>query len=172
MKLSLKGFVKTYVEPEILLIMSSEFWQKTKWLINAAVRYVRCRTPCIRVFLSSDDAYSFIILQVLDSFVKRWNLDVEVIVIPFRKEKTEAYRNYEKWAIKDAISFSALYNIKPPFKKKINADTEQYHERINCLMMRAWENTRSYVDVLHVLKLVWDETVHEVKMEGHAHLSF
>lgn len=69
----------------------------------------------IVVFIAADDPYSFVLLQVLPEFIKRFNLEITLITI--EEYQSDMFPDLDKWrnnALLDAQRLAELYQLKPP----------------------------------------------------------
>ena len=116
-------FFRTCVRPTLIAIYLSDWYLRLKRQLQLLRRQILRRKPILRVFVAADDPQSWIILQVLPTFTKRFtNIRIEIIVIKLGANAWSTSKAQQiRWAIKDCSLFAALYSLIPPTPMKTSA---------------------------------------------------
>lgn len=116
--------IKSVVMPYIAAMISSQSWRNRRRRWAARKRKLLRRQPTLTVFIHINDPYSYLLLQVLPRFVRRFHL--KLVIKPILERQSEMFPEPQMWqahAVKDAQFLAELYDLNAP--KAIELDDDQ-----------------------------------------------
>lgn len=116
--------IKSVVMPYVAAMISSPSWRNRRRRWAARKRKLLRRQPTLTVFIHINDPYSYILLQVLPRFVRRFHL--KLVIKPILERQSDMFPEPKMWqsyALQDAQFLAKIYELNAP--KEIALDDEQ-----------------------------------------------
>lgn len=153
------------IMPYAARLLSSEKVKHVKRNMSRLTRTLKGQTPTIDIFLRVDDPYSYLLIQVLEKFITRFNIQVQFhTVLELQPEMFPAMEMWYQYASRDAVHLAKLYELDFPGsdtvlndKKLLTAATENllqaelqgtYLEHAPTIFKQVWNgqfNVEQYV---------------------------
>ncbi|WP_396588627.1 DsbA family protein [Bermanella sp. R86510] len=146
--------ISSLVMPHVAAFISSPFWRNRKRSWHRVKRALLRRPPTITVFIHINDPYSYLLLQVLPSFMRRFHL--KLVVKPILQRKQEMFPEPEMWqayALEDAQQLAELYDLKQPHAILLS------DEQIQLASQKLLEKGDNIVEMMKVYESCYEQAL-------------
>jgi 2-hydroxychromene-2-carboxylate isomerase len=144
------------IMPYITRVISSDNLKNIKRSVYKCRRYLKGDSPTLDIFLRIDDPYSYLLVQVIEPFLARFNVQANFhTVLELQPDMFPAMDMWHEYAGHDAGHLAKLYKLVFPIEHTVVKDREIL-EAATTLLLKAESNS----DFIHVAKEVFNQVWH------------
>ena len=156
--------------PYITKAISSDGLKNFRRTTAKLHRKVKGNNPTLDIFLRLDDPYSYLLIQVLDHFLSRFNVDAKFhTVLELQESMFPAMEMWYQNASHDAFHLAELYNLDFPNEDTVLRD-RALQERGTAELLKAELHTENQSSFISTAKKIFQAAWQEPQTQADASL--